>query len=567
MEAIVYVRWSTQNQEDGDSLSRQIDAARRIAADRKWSIVEEHIERGKSAYHGRNRAEKGKLRDIEQRAERGELAGKVLMVEAMDRLSRQEPLESITLLTNLCKRGLTIYEFGSGQTYTAEKISENWANLVVALAKAGEAHESSRLKAKRVKSAWKRTQSAGRTKDGEADPRLCPAWMEVVDGEYTPIPERADVIRNIFDMALNGHGQRAIAAWANEQREKIGWPDGPWDIRAVGFICKDRRVLGEYTPATRTGANSREHGEPTKIYPEIVDAEVWHRTAQSIASRRSSGGPRAKCVNVLSHLARCTFVNEGQNVPCGEKMNMRPQKRGPTQLTCSSYNRGRGCRSNASYRYTETLEGIFKHVLPLALRLNAPLENSAAGKIAIARAELAQQEQRLAERADKLFNGNDDPDEFLLAAYERAKASYRENKAALMVMEAADERNSSLQTPAELANEAMTLRSSLDDPEARMRLQVILDNIIDGIYFDVETRGSTVVMLGGYIALKLDKMGNYIEHVDALNQLQEKTHYLTDGGTLTVDPRPEGLLHTNPLTAAKLERAIDGMTAGDLRRR
>ena len=174
MEAIVYCRWSTKNQEDGDSLNRQLNAAREVAKQRGWTIIEEHVESGKSAYHGRNRAVNGKLRALEDRAERGELAGKLLLVEAMDRLSRQEPLESLNLLMDLCKRGLTIYEFGSGTTYTVEKINENWGNLVVALAKAGEAYESSRIKAQRVSSAWRITQEAGRTKEGNDDLRLCP---------------------------------------------------------------------------------------------------------------------------------------------------------------------------------------------------------------------------------------------------------------------------------------------------------------------------------------------------------------------------------------------------------
>lgn len=130
MEAIVYIRWSTLNQEDGNSLERQKALAEAVAKTHGWTINpdEIHIESGKSAYHGRNRAQNGKLRQIEDRAARGELAGKVLIVEAMDRLSRQEPLESLNLLVGLCKQGLTICEAGTGIIYDTAKINDNWAN-------------------------------------------------------------------------------------------------------------------------------------------------------------------------------------------------------------------------------------------------------------------------------------------------------------------------------------------------------------------------------------------------------------------------------------------------------
>lgn len=94
-------------------------------------------------------------------------------------------MASLTLLNNLCDNGLTICESSTGHIWDKAQIKEHWTNLIVALARAGEAYDSSRLKARRVKSAWAATQATGRTKSGEADPRLCPAWMEVISGEYT----------------------------------------------------------------------------------------------------------------------------------------------------------------------------------------------------------------------------------------------------------------------------------------------------------------------------------------------------------------------------------------------
>ncbi|MBT0671294.1 recombinase family protein [Novosphingobium profundi] len=557
MEAIVYVRWSTRNQDDGDSLNRQLSLARNLATRKGWTIVEEHIEKGKSAYHGRNRAERGELRKLEERAERGELAGKVLIVEAMDRLSRQEPLESLNLLSGLCKRGLTIYEADSDTLYDSAKISAHWQNLIVPLAKAGEAHDSSKLKATRVRSAWRKTQANGFTKDGTADPRLCPAWMEVIDGQFTPIASRAAIIRKCFQMSVDGHGYKAIAAYANEQHEKHGWPTRRWDIRTVSILFKDRRVLGEYQPKTRVGTNDRtETGAAIKLYPAVVPLDLYHRVQDAVKSRTSTGGPRAKASNVLSHLARCTYINPGQNVPCGSKLTMRPQKKGPTQMACSSFIRGRGCQCNANYRYTDILNGILEHILPLAARITKPLENSAAGKIAMARAEIATKRARLEQMADRLM---DRDDEFLFAAFERSKASLAEDTAALKAMEQASDHKESQLTPSQIAAEVATLRENMDDAETRQKVQSYLDQLIDTILMDPSDRSATVVMLEGHFNVKLGKHGELIGVADALRMLQPISYPDADGNMITLDPRPEGRDLADPLRASAAERVIGGL--------
>ena len=60
MEAIVYVRWSTEDQTIGDSKKRQTELAVKLCQARGWTIIETIVEAGKSAFHGRHRAAGGK---------------------------------------------------------------------------------------------------------------------------------------------------------------------------------------------------------------------------------------------------------------------------------------------------------------------------------------------------------------------------------------------------------------------------------------------------------------------------------------------------------------------------
>jgi len=529
MEAIVYIRWSTLNQEDGNSLERQKALAEAVAKTHGWTINpdEIHIESGKSAYHGRNRAQNGKLRHIEDRAARGELAGKVLIVEAVDRLSRQEPLESLNLLVGLCKQGLTICEAGTGIIYDTAKINDNWANLIVALAKAGEAHDSSKLKARRITSTWRKTQEEGKTKTGDADPRLCPAWMEVIDGEFTVIEERADIIREMFRLSLQGYGLRHISDRSNEARETLGWPKAAWTIRTVSNMLHSRRVLGEYQPQRRTDSYGREDVAPArKIYPEIVTPEQWHQVQASIASRKGTGGPRTKNVNVLSHVCRCThrrvtIDEDGQErvsaVPCGSRMSIRTHQRQRWQLVCADFARAGSCKGNATFIYEHLLKGLLDNISHFVRAAPALPQDDTLARIALKRAEVQTMQKRLEKLADDVMLSDD---QTLRAAYERFKERVKAAETELRALEGQRESKEAAIPSSEAINELEKLRANMEDVEVRQRMQVLIDGLVDAIFLHEEDRSATVVLMGGLVAFKLDKKGKLIgQPVDALDML------------------------------------------------
>lgn len=554
MDALLYVRWSTKDQSKGDSERRQIDLAGFQCRQHNWTLTETLIENGKSAYHGRNRAVGGKLHEIEERAARGELAGKVLIVEAMDRLSRQEPLESVTLLNTLAKQGLTICESSTGTIYDSERIRDHWAHLLIAFARAGEAHDSSRLKAKRVSGAWRRTQETGKTKDGTDDPRLCPAWMEVIDGKFTPIEERAEIIRGMFERSAEGWGLRKIAGWANEQREAKGWPKGVWHIRTVTNMLHSRRVIGEYQAQTRTEDGRMNVAEPIKLYPPIIPLELWHRTEASLLSRQGTGGPRQKCANVLSNLCRCQYREPGSNIPCGSRMTLTRQKRGPAQIACSDFARAGACTCNANYRYDDILNGILDNLLELALPSSTSSTNTA--DIALLKAELDRKRARLDELADELIEEKDEVKE---RAYQRFKRRVEEDAQALRVMLGENEKQANKAPASDLAHKVLELRDQLaDSVEARMAVQNHLGHLIDVILMDPEDRSATVVVLGGLKVMKLDRRGNVVRNESTAHMLQDQT--ITDklGREITFDANVDNLKNVlaggNPTRLNKVDQ-------------
>ena len=87
--AYPYIRFSTDEQEEGDSIARQTRVTVK-AAERTGLPVAPPIEdKGKSGYHGDHRT-KGKLGKFLAAVKAGEIArGSVLVVENPDRLSRE----------------------------------------------------------------------------------------------------------------------------------------------------------------------------------------------------------------------------------------------------------------------------------------------------------------------------------------------------------------------------------------------------------------------------------------------------------------------------------------------
>lgn len=105
-----YTRFSHPSQAAGDSLRRQ------LALTLRWVEANGHEldnslslnDRGKSAFHGTN-LRTGALGEFLTMAKEGKIEkGAILAIEALDRLTRLEPLEAFNLLSELVGYGIAV---------------------------------------------------------------------------------------------------------------------------------------------------------------------------------------------------------------------------------------------------------------------------------------------------------------------------------------------------------------------------------------------------------------------------------------------------------------------------
>jgi DNA invertase Pin-like site-specific DNA recombinase len=298
--AYSYIRFSSEKQAKGDSIRRQSDMARQyieanptleLELDTALKLTDE----GLSAYKGVAQ-KKGSLGAFIRLLEDGKIEkGSYLLVESLDRLSRQTPRIAFTLLNTLIDEGIVVVTLNDGKAYTKEVLdSDNGMSLIFAIMLMSRAHEESAIKADRVSKAWR--QKMIRVADGVQLTRRVPFWINKEDRTKT-LPERVAVVKKIFQLSAEGMGGQRITAKLNQ--EGVLPPTTlatKWGVSSVKKVLNSEAVLGMLTTA-----DGVKHAD---YYPRVISEKLWTKTRfQGVSSKatRDKGN-----VHPLSGLCVCS---------------------------------------------------------------------------------------------------------------------------------------------------------------------------------------------------------------------------------------------------------------------
>jgi DNA invertase Pin-like site-specific DNA recombinase len=311
--AYSYVRFSSKKQADGDSLRRQTEPAEAYCKRKGW-ILDTGLnlrDLGVSAFRGDN-ALVGNLRNFLDAVKRGTVtAGSVLIVESIDRISRQGIDEGYDLIKGILKKGIRLVTLSPEREFGADAVkSLSKGSLEIQLILERAAEESER-KSERVRAAWHSKREAARCgqnqpprkKDGRVTRGITdclPAWVEEQGGKLHPVPERVAVVKKIFLLAAAGYGiSRIVKRLDKEGVPPFGQSDH-WTTSYVGVILRDRRVLGEYQPRDR---HHKPDGEAIAGYfPAAVGVDEWRAARAGAAERKRKLGRIGEFVNVFAGL-------------------------------------------------------------------------------------------------------------------------------------------------------------------------------------------------------------------------------------------------------------------------
>src|SRR5438445_10301371 len=103
-----YIRISSEQQTRGHGIQRQMEASAKYAQDHGFDLQESLEDIGVSAWSGANVGPEGALGRFLTAAKEGKIpAGSVLLVESLDRISRQQVRKSLGLFLSIIDAGIT----------------------------------------------------------------------------------------------------------------------------------------------------------------------------------------------------------------------------------------------------------------------------------------------------------------------------------------------------------------------------------------------------------------------------------------------------------------------------
>lgn len=382
--AFSYVRLSSKKQKDGDGHRRQTDLAKAYCEEKGLTLDHSLEDIGVSGFSGANRI-RGVLSRFLALAKAGRIPlGSHLIVESLDRLSRDKVMVALRSFTDILEAGITVHTIADRQVYNWESANDQQGQLFFSLAIMGRAHDESKTKLFRQRENWQEKRAKGRA----GGPKLTargPSWLKLnaARTEFDEIPENVAVIKRIFKESEMGIGCDAIARRLNADGIAPLSFGRTWHGGTVRAYLTSIAVRGHYQPnrmevimvdGERTTKRVPDGEVITSYYPMVIDDEQWNRTWVAMDSRRMAGAPNlagrkgTKIGNLFGSLAHC-----GR---CLQPMNIRDRgkkRRHRTFFMCSGARTGT-CPNTWQY-VVETWEpAILEFITELDLREIDPVE-------------------------------------------------------------------------------------------------------------------------------------------------------------------------------------------------
>jgi DNA invertase Pin-like site-specific DNA recombinase len=306
--AYSYIRFSHPDQAKGDSLRRQTElrdawiARNQVTLDTALTLED----RGVSGYHGTHRGnpDRHALAAFVALVEKGQIArGSYLIVENLDRLSREDIVPALSLLLNLIQSGIRVVQLLPAETIFDDK--SNPMHLMMAIMELSRGHSESAMKSERGGRAWQEKKRRA-AENGEPLTARGPAWLRLVDGEWKIEPKTAAAVRRIYSMAVAGYGLTTITKKLNAENVQAAGRAGHWPRSYVAKILSNPAVIGVYQPYTRRGTDRRPDGDPVpNYYPSLITEQEWYAARAGLVGRRGKAGrPPKDNLNIFAGLLR-----------------------------------------------------------------------------------------------------------------------------------------------------------------------------------------------------------------------------------------------------------------------
>jgi DNA invertase Pin-like site-specific DNA recombinase len=500
--AYSYVRFSTKEQARGDSRRRQTEATEKwcerngIPLDTTLSLRDW----GVSAFKGRHLGADAALGGFLELVRAGRVPrDSYLVIENLDRLSRQEERTALKLWIEIQDAGINIVQLTPETVFRHDKY--DMVDIMRAILELSRGHSESRMKSVRTLANWDMLRRMARER-GRLMTRRLPAWVRERGGLLELIPKRAEVVKRIFAMSANGLGNASIVKRLSAEkvppfggreptedggtRKKDGdvYGCGAWRTAYVRSILSDRRAVGEYQP--RDAAGKKVGDVIDGYYPPAVDTNAWY-AARAGASGRCN--PPGRLGDKVANLFGGLLVNARGPLADGSRDTYyaatRSEGRGLYRvlLNKSSVEGEAPARTFPLAAFEDALLAQLGELDPAKV-LGSPRPGAAD----VIRGELNYVRERKAALALELLRGEVSVISFIAAAARETAAQEAALEAKLEAA-GAEEAVPLVRTFADAQRLAGLLATADDKEDVRLRLRSELRRLVDSIHVLVVPRG------------------------------------------------------------------------------
>ncbi|TCP90168.1 DNA invertase Pin-like site-specific DNA recombinase [Rhizobium sp. PP-CC-2G-626] len=517
IRAFSYVRMSTRKQLRGDSLRRQLERSKAFADEHALLLDDSLQDLGVSAWKGRN-FKTGALGRFLSMVESGQIPkGSYLLIESLDRLSREAVPDALTLFMAIINAGIVIVTLGEDrQIYSRDRLNGDWTKLIIGLAVMSRGHEESQTKSERISAVATRKRELAREGKGHIT-SITPAWIDAkrIDANryaFT-LNDHVKTVQAIYEMATRGLGATVIARKLNADGIPAFKSKDGWYQSVIKALLTRQDVIGTFQPHRIIDSKRVPDGEPIANYfPAAIDKDVFLRVQ---ARRRHPGKPGRKgntFANLFTGLCHCAH--------CGGPMTMKMSRvkgnENGRYLVCANYVRGHRCvDGNRHFRYQPLETTILDHVdeLNLAETLQSARFDDAhreldetIARLTLEREELRRREQRLAQTIED----SSEPPDAIVDLLKLRQNDRHAVEADLRNQQAERQRRSIRhESPMETCDHIGRLRALWEQADdiarydLRCEAHAAIRELVSEISFDSRTYSAVIVVENGVTAYRV----------------------------------------------------------------
>ena len=356
--AYSYQRFSSIKQKEGDSTRRQNNAAAAFCQQHSLTLVDTFRDEGVSGFKGKNFSNESALGAFLKLVENGTVKkGSVLIVENMDRLSRQSILPCLGKFTDIIGMGISIGVISQNKILDEQSITANPWELMLVLTEFARANSESKAKSDRSKSIV--TSKIERIKKGE---RVFisqkPTWIVgLKDGKFITDTKRVKVVQDAFRMYLAGDSCNSIANKYNTDKvPTLRGGDGIWTNSTVCTLLKNKNVIGWY------GINDC---EVDNYYPAIISTKDFSDTQTKLELNvKNRGGSKYGFIrNLFKGLCFCAECGQVLEVKIDSYTNVKGGLNHYAHYICRGVRQKTGCKNTGKVVVANVESAIFAYVL------------------------------------------------------------------------------------------------------------------------------------------------------------------------------------------------------------